>query len=188
MVLSARKNGNRWQRQLEDCDNAGLAAIDNEAVVAEAPLGKRDGVAQRWATTWCGGWCVSCFPSCYLSHIARIARDLCVLSVGPMIKSGACSCSITDQRLGCHRAVLFSRQCSQTSAGVWHRAQPPQRPEVHDGRALASEAGVICVAFLLYVLILVALLQVKNQHRDGAEQAAAPGVVHIDVAAAWRSE
>ena len=37
-----------------------------------------------------------------------------------MMESGACSSRITDQRLGCYRAVLFSHQCSQTSAGVWH--------------------------------------------------------------------
>ena len=57
-------------------------------------------------------------------------RVICAFfSVGLVTNSGACSCRITDQRLGCHRAVLFSRQCSQASAGVWHRAQPPQRSE-----------------------------------------------------------
>ena len=61
-----------------------------------------------------------------------------------MIRSGAWSCQDADQRLGCHRAVLFSRQCSQTSAGVWQRAQPPQRPEAHDSGALAREAGDMC--------------------------------------------
>ena len=61
-----------------------------------------------------------------------------------MIKSGARSCRDADQRLGCHRAVLFSRKCSQTSAGVWHRARPQQRPEANDGGALVSEAGDMC--------------------------------------------
>ena len=42
-------------------------------------------------------------------HIARIVRDLCVCSMGLMVKSGARSCQDADQRLGCHRAVLFSR-------------------------------------------------------------------------------
>ena len=73
----------------------------------------------------------------------ELCGNLCDLSVGPMIKTGARSCRITDQRLGRHRAVLFSRLCSQTGAGVWYRAQPPQRPEAHDGGALASEAGVM---------------------------------------------
>ena len=57
-TLCHRKNGSRWHGQQEDRDHAGLAAVDDEAVVAEAPLGGRDGVAQRWATTWQGGWCV----------------------------------------------------------------------------------------------------------------------------------
>ena len=75
------------------------------------------------------GVCVCVVLSSHFSsHICRGVRDLCVCSVGLMIKSGACSCQDADQRLGCHRAVRFSRQCSQTSAGVWHRAQPPQRP------------------------------------------------------------
>ena len=82
---------------------------------------------------------MSCFILCS-SHIARIVRDLCVF-LGPMIKSGACSCQDAGQRLGCHRAVLFCRKCSQTSAGVWHRARPLLRSRVHGGGALASEAS-----------------------------------------------
>ena len=35
--------------------DAWSAAVDNEAVVAEASLG----AAQGWATTWCGSWFVS---------------------------------------------------------------------------------------------------------------------------------
>ena len=36
----------------------------------------------------------------------------------------SCPCRITDQRLGCHHAILFSRQCSQKSAGVYSVALP----------------------------------------------------------------
>ena len=46
-TLCHRKNGNRWHAQQEDRDHAGLAAVDDDAVVAEAPLRGRDGVAQR---------------------------------------------------------------------------------------------------------------------------------------------
>ena len=73
---------------------------------------------------------VSCFPS--ISRLTSL--HLCVICA--FILWGR-----TDQRLDCHRVVLFSRQCSKTSAGVEHRAQPPQRPEAHDGGAVASEAG-----------------------------------------------
>ena len=45
--LFAMKNGDRWHGQQEDCDHAGFAAVDDEAVAAEASLGGRDGVAQR---------------------------------------------------------------------------------------------------------------------------------------------
>ena len=92
------------------------------------------------------------------------------------------SMHILDQRLGCHRAVLCSRQFSQTSAGVWHPAHPQQRPGVHEG-ALASEAGDMCrnPCFPLPVFF-------EESAPDGAEQAAAPGVVHIDVGAPWRDE
>ena len=69
-----------------------------------------------WATTWCGGSCVSCFPC--ISRLTSL--ELCVICAFVlcclMIKSGACSCRIIDQRLGCHRAVLFSRQCSHRAA------------------------------------------------------------------------
>ena len=88
-------------------------------------------------------------------RLVCILRDLCVGSVGLMKKSGACSCCITDQRLGCHRAVLFSRQCPQTSAGIWCRAQPPQRPGAHEGGALTREAGDMWVrtAFFFFFVL-----------------------------------
>ena len=54
-----REDGSRWHGQQEDRDHAGPAAVDDEAVVAGAPLGGRDGVAQRWATVWCGSWFVT---------------------------------------------------------------------------------------------------------------------------------
>ena len=57
------------------------------------------------------------------------------------VKTRARSCRITDQRLDCSRAVLHNRQCLQTSADVWNRAQPPQSPGLRVGGALASEAG-----------------------------------------------
>ena len=59
----------------------GLPQSTTKRWFAEAPLGGRDCVAQRWATTWQGGWCVvscfSCFPMRFSSHDSRIARDLC---------------------------------------------------------------------------------------------------------------
>ena len=134
-TLCHRKNGNRWDGQQEDRDHGGHAEVDTEAVVAEAALGGRDGVAQRWATMWCSGSCVSCLP--YISRLTSLElRVICAFfSEELMTKSGTCSCRITDQRLGCHRAVRFSRQCSQTSAGAWHRARPQQRSEerLHSG-------------------------------------------------------
>ena len=95
-------------------------------LVAEAALGRRDGAAQRWATTRRGGWFVSPVPCLY-----------------------------------CSRAVLYSRQCSPTSAGIRHQARQQQRPEVHEGRALASEASDTWETCHYY---FVAFPQVKNQH------------------------
>ena len=67
----------RWQslvRASRKSQHAGLEAVDNEAVVAEAALGGRDGVAQHWATTWPGGWFVSCFLAFLVSHLSNCAR------------------------------------------------------------------------------------------------------------------
>ena len=67
--------------QQEDCDHAGLATVDDEAVVAEAALGGRDGAAQRWATTWRGGWfCDSSSCICLLTSLEL--RVICAFSVG----------------------------------------------------------------------------------------------------------
>ena len=84
--------------------------------------------------------CVCHVLACFVSHRSKRA-----LFVGPRVKTGARSCRITDQRLDCRRAVLHSRQCLQTSAGVLNRAHPPQRPGLRVGGALASEAGDMCV-------------------------------------------
>ena len=46
-TLCHQKDGWLWHVQQEDGDHAGFAAVDDEAVAAEAPLGGRDGVAQR---------------------------------------------------------------------------------------------------------------------------------------------
>ena len=92
-----------------------------------------------------------------VSHLSNC--DLCGCSVGLVIKS----------------------------ADIWHGVRPQQRPEAHDGGALASEAGDMwesCGCSSSHSCS-VALPQVKP---DGVEQAAPPGVVHIDVAPAWRSE
>ena len=62
-----------------------------------------------------GGLCLVFVGSLLIS---RSVRDLRVCSVELMIKTGARSCHITDQRLGCHRAVLFSSPVFATSAGV----------------------------------------------------------------------
>ena len=132
---------------------------------------------------------MSYFP-CIYRLISRIARDFCVFPAELMIKSVARPCRITDQSLDCHRVVLFSRQCSQTSAGGWHRAQPQHNPRVHEGGALASEAGDMCrnPCFPSSVLFCDSPSG-EESAPDGAEQAAAPGVVgHIVVAAPWRGE
>ena len=57
--------------------------------------------------------------------------------------------------------------------GVWHRARVQLRPGVHDGGALASEAGDMCrnPCFLCRSYFVV-LPQVKKSAPDGAEQAA----------------
>ena len=85
--------------------------------------------------------------------------------------------------------VLISRQFSQTSAGLWHRAQPQQRPEADEGGALASEAGEMYrnPCFLL-PFSFCGPPTGEESAPDGAEQAAPPGVVHINAAAAWRGE
>ena len=66
-------HGDPRLRRQEDRDHAGLAAIDNEAVVTEAALGRRHCVAQHRATACCGGWFV-CHVFLHVStHISRRA-------------------------------------------------------------------------------------------------------------------
>ena len=86
------------------------------------------------------------------------------------VEAGLCSvCHLFSVHLlsvicaGCHRAVLFSRQCSQTSAGVWHRARSQQCPEAGEGGPLAREASDVweSCGFSSLHSYLVGLLQVR---------------------------
>ena len=106
--------------QQEDHKGAWSAAVDGEAVVAMPALGRRDGVSQRWATTRSGRW--------FLSPVLP-NWTLCVWF----------SCRYRDKTWSvflprcliwhhCRHTMLHSRHCSQTSANIWHRAQPPKRP------------------------------------------------------------
>ena len=132
-------HGDARLRQQEDRGGAWCAGGDNEALAAEAGLGRRHGVAQHRANAWCGG--------CVFRFTSLETRFVC----GPRVKTRARSCRITDQRLDCSGAVLHNRQCLQTYAGVWNRAQPPQRPELRVGGALASEAGDMWVRTAFFV-------------------------------------
>ena len=87
-------------------------------------------------------------------------------------------------------SMLRSRQSSQTSAGVWHRAQPPQRPEAHDGGALASEAGYMweSCGFSSLHSCFVALPQVKSQHLTAPSKRRRLEWLHIVVGAPWLDE
>ena len=104
----------------------------------------------------------SCFP--------LFSAPNCGYRIDSVIKSVACSGIIADTP--CCTVARYS----QTSAGIWHRAQPPQRPCEHGG-ARASQIPS-CVA------------PSTNQESalDDAEEAPPPGVEHINVAAAWRNE
>ena len=84
--------------------------------------------------------------------------------------------------------MLCSRQCSQTSAGIWHGPRPQQRPEAHEGGALASETGDMWVTIVIcpFTFTLEATCLGEESAPDGVQQATPPGLVHIDVAAAWR--
>ena len=119
--------------------------------------------------------CVSCFP-CISRLTSLDLRMICTFFQCLTIKSGACSCQDADQRLGCHRAVLFSHQCSQTSAGVWHRARQQRHPEADDGGALAREVGDMWDNPCLSLPFLFCGPPTSEESApDGAEQAAAPG-------------
>ena len=45
--------------------------VDNEAVVAEAPLGRGHGAAQHWVITWRGGWFVSLVFAILVSYLSN---------------------------------------------------------------------------------------------------------------------
>ena len=78
---------------------------------------------------------MSCYPL-FSAHISRFVRDMCVCSVGPMIKNQA-----RDLAEMFIAGIIADTPCCKvaTSAGIWHRAQPQERPGVHEGGALASE-------------------------------------------------
>ena len=84
------------------------------------------------------------------------------------MKSGASSCQDAYCRLAHSRHPVQSRQCSQTSAGIW----------------LRSSADV--VAFFIFLFCGPPIGE--ESAFDGAEKAAPSEVVHIDAAAAWRSD
>ena len=105
-TLCHRKHGNRWHRETR-------RSRPRWACRSRRRIGgcRRS----RWFRTTLGDHvarilvCVSCFPC-----VSRLTVEL-------LIKSGACSCQDADQ-------VASVRK---TSAGVWHRARPQQRPGVH---------------------------------------------------------
>ena len=74
-----------------------------------------------------------------LSLTSLDLRAICgFFSLGPMIKSGACSCQDAYCWHHCRHTMLHSRPCSQTSAGIWHGARPQQRPGSPGGGAPGS--------------------------------------------------
>ena len=79
--------------------------------------------------------------------------------------------------------MLNSHQCPQTSAAIWHGARSQHHPEAHEGGALSSEAWLH-----LITCFFCGPPTGEASAPDGVEQVAPPGVVHIDVALAWRSE
>ena len=82
---------------------------------------------------------------CLLSLQFRLAslelRVECGVRFDSAINSGTSSRNYVYCWHHCRHSMLHSRHCSQTSPGIWHRAHPSQRPGVHEGGALASEAG-----------------------------------------------
>ena len=73
--------------------------------------------------------------------------------------------------------MLHSRQYSQRSSGVWHRVQPPQRPEPDDGGALAAWYLGKCPPLQRW-RISTWRCRTSSATWSGARRAAAP----------WRSE
>ena len=113
-------------------------------------------------------------------HVAL--RLVCVMSL-------RVSFHISRNGLCLYKERVHSRQCLQTSAGVWNRAQPPQRPGLRVGGALASEAGDMWVRTAFFVLPSHFRHPADEESApNGAEQAAPPGVVLVDAATARRDE
>ena len=105
----------------------------------EAALGRRYGVAQHRATAWCGGWFV-CHVLLHVStHIFRRVMCASRLWVHGCNEERGRAAALINAWISVEPSC--SRQCPQTCAGVWHRARPQQRPGVHEGGALTTEAG-----------------------------------------------
>ena len=84
-----------------------------------------------------------------------------------MIKSSAECCQDANCRHHCSLAA-HSRQCSQTSAGIWHRARPV-------GGALASEASDVGKAWASRLKACVAARSCFfHQHKHGKPHSTAP--------------
>ena len=86
-----------------------------------------------------------CVSSSYVLCPSLDMRVMCTFFNGSSDKIRSAFVRITNQRMTCSHTVLHSRQCSQTSSGIWHRARPQHRPGAHECGALASEAGHVWV-------------------------------------------
>ena len=78
---------------------------------------------------------------------------------------------------------LFAEICK-------HRARPQHRPRVHESGALLCETSDMWIDMqaLPFHSYFVSVSTREESAPESAEQAAPPGVVHIDTAAARRSE
>ena len=101
------------------------------------------------ATTRRGGWFV--YRVSFRSSHSSVwcVRDVGCCGVGCVIQHVTTSCSEAYRCHHCRHAMLHRPHCSQTSAGIWHRAWPQHHPGVHAGGALASEAADMCVVVVI---------------------------------------
>ena len=126
-------------------------------------------------------------PTLFSAHLSRNVRDLCICSVGPMINQARDLAKILIAGIIADTpccAVTRVRKRLQTSG------MERGRTSAHEGGALASEACDLwesCGFSSLHILMLWPSTG-EASAPDGVEQAVPPGVVHIDVAAAWRSK
>ena len=97
-------------RRQEDRGGAWCAAIDNEAVVAEATLGRRHGVAQHQATASCGGWCV-----CLVCRV--ICPTSLELSCVPLVcwSMAVNTAQSSFNRLALHTSLPWTSFCGTSS-------------------------------------------------------------------------